>query len=140
MKARPLNHSFVVGGIRLNHLRLATLFLILTVLAALHTSIFGGGYNAIIADNIHVATTDNIVKSINTSVDDDVNADTDGDDKELASPPLIHEQNNTADNNDDAGGDKEPESPPPPLIQNATTVGEPYVNRWQRRFSDSENR
>ena len=134
MKARPLNHnSFIIGGIRLNHLRLATLFLILTVLAALHTSIFGGGYNAIItADNVNVATT---TKSINTSVDDDVNDD--GDDKELASPlPLIrHEQNNTAD-------DKELPVSPLPLIhiQNDTTVGEPYVNRWQRRFSDSENR
>ena len=110
MKARPLNHSFVIGGIRLNHLRLATVFLILTVLAALHTSIFGGGYTT---DNIYVATTDNTAKSIKTSVDDDVNDD---------------------------GDDKEPASPPPIYTQNATTVGEPYVNRWRRRFSDSENR
>ena len=132
MKARPLNHqSFVIGGIRLNHLRLATLFLILTVLAALHTSIFGGGYN-IATNNIHVATTDNTDKSINTSVDDN---NDDGDGKEPASLPLIHKQNNTAD-------DKELPVSPLPLIhkQNATTVGEPYVNRWQRRFSDSENR
>ena len=131
MKARPLNHSFVVGGIRLNHLRLATLFLILTVLAALHTSIFGGGYTT---DNIHVATTIiSTPKSINTSVDDDNDV---GDGKEPVSLPLIrHEQNNTAD-------DKELPVSPLPLIhkQNVTTVGEPYVNRWQRRFSDSENR
>jgi len=135
MKARPLK------GIRLNHLRLATLFLILTVLAALHTSIFGGGYNAITVDNIHVATTsDNTAKSIKTSVDD-VN-DVVGDGKEPMSLPLIHEQNNTADDNDEYGSGKEMPVSPPYLVhkQNATTVGEPYVNRWQRRFSDSENR
>ena len=110
MKARPLNHSFVIGGIRLNHLRLATLFLILTVLAALHTSIFGGGFTT---DKIHVATIDNTVKSINTSVD-----------------------------NNEVGGGKELHVSLPRLIQkqNTTIDGEPYVNRWQRRFSDSENR
>ena len=109
MKARPLNHSFVIGGIRLNHLRLATVFLILTVLAALHTSIFGGGYTT---DNIYVATTINT--SIKTSADDEVNDDGDGKEPPVLSS-LIHRQNDTA-------------------------AGEPYVNRWQRRFSDSENR
>ena len=90
---------------RLNHLRLATLFLILTVLAALHTSIFGGGYNTLTMDNITVATTISTPKSINTSVDDDNDGET----------PIRHEQNNTAigdDNDEDGSGKELPVSPP----------------------------
>jgi len=99
-----------------------------TVLAALHTSIFGGSYTT---DNIYVATTDNTAKSIKTSFDDDNGGET----------TLIHEQNNTAEDIDENGSGKElPVSLPLIHKQNATTVGEPYVNRWQRRFSDSENR
>ena len=139
MKARPLDHnSFIIGGIRLNHLRLATLFLILTVLAALHTSIFGGGYNTITADNIHVATTINTAKSIKTPVDD-----VDGGVKELLSPHLIQKQNATTvgdDAHDDSSGLELSVSPPRLIHKQNATIGEPYVNRWQRRFSDSENR
>lgn len=140
MKARPLNHqSFIIGGIRLNHLRLATVFLILTVLAALHTSIFGGGYNTITTDDKHVATTINTAKTINTS-----SGNVDGDVKELLSPQLIQKQNATTvvgdDNHDNSSGKELPVSPPHLVHKQNATIGEPYVNRWQRRFSDSENR